>query len=35
LNRAVEILLNSNGKNEYENILKGTNWFIFINAKRW
>jgi carboxyl-terminal processing protease len=25
LNRAVEILLNSNGKNEYENILKGTN----------
>lgn len=25
LKRAVEILLNSNGKNEYENLLKGTN----------
>lgn len=25
LERAVEILLNSNGKNEYENLLKGTN----------
>jgi carboxyl-terminal processing protease len=25
LKRAVEILLNTNGQNEYENILKGTN----------
>ena len=25
LNRAVEILLDSNGENEYENILKGVN----------